>query len=68
MRLAHTHFRKGNSGRNVWLRILLATLVIWIALFFVWFTLYLFSRGIYLDRTGRSSYISVLVHMGRGGA
>ena len=68
MRLAYPHFRRGNSGRHVWLRVLLATLLVWIALFFVWLTLYLFSRGIYLDRTGRSSYISVLVHIGRGGA
>jgi len=68
MRLAYTHFRKGNSGRHLWLRILLATLVVWIALFFVWLTLYLFSRGIYLDRAGHSSYISVLAQMDRGGA
>jgi len=68
MGLAYTHFRKGNSGRHMWLRILLATLVVWIALFFVWLTLYLFSRGIYLDRTGHSSHISVLVHLDRRGA
>ena len=68
MRLAYIHFRKGNSGRHMWLRILLATLLVWIALFFVLLTLYLFSRGIYLDRAGHSSWISVLVRMHRGGA